>query len=195
LDLAAQVLGNGETGRLFKRLVYKDQIATDAFAFQNNNEIAGQFTILSTAKPGVDLKKIETAANEELQTFLKNGPTEEELRVAKTQISGNYARIVERIGGFGGKSDLLASCQTFLGDPECYKRYLERVRAATPATVKKAAVEWLSDGDYILDVTPIPDDLQAGPKLDRAHPPAEGKAEAATIPPMQKRTLSNGLKI
>ena len=195
LDLAAQVLGNEETGRLFRRLVYKDQIATDAVAFQGNNEIAGQFMILSTAKPGVDLKKIETAANEELQTFLKSGPTEEELRVAKTQIFGNYARIVERIGGFGGKSDLLASCQTFLNDPDCYKRYLERVRAATPATVKKAAVEWLSEGDYVLDIVPYPEDLQAGPKLDRSHPPAEGKAEAVTLPPMQKRTLSNGLKV
>ena len=57
--------------------------------------------------------KVEKAADEELQNFLKNGPTAAELQLAKTQILGTYARIVERIGGFGGKSDLLARCQTF----------------------------------------------------------------------------------
>jgi len=195
LDLAAEILGSGKTGRLFKRLVYRDQIATDAVAFQQNNEIAGQFTIGATAKPGIDLTKIEQAANEELQTFLKDGPTEEELRVAQTQIFGDYARIVERVGGFGGKSDVLASCQTFLGNPDCYKRYLERVRAATPAAVKKVAMDWLSDGDYVLDVQPYPSDLKAGEKIDRSHLPAMGKPEPVSLPPMQKRMLSNGLRV
>ena len=74
LDLAAQALGAGKTSRLYKRLVYKDQTATSATATDNNNEIAGQFFLTLTAKPGTDLKKVETAADEELQNFLKNGP-------------------------------------------------------------------------------------------------------------------------
>ena len=99
---------------------------------------------------------MEKAADEELQGFLKNGPTAAELQLAKTQILGRYARIVERIGGFGGKSDLLARCQAFRGNPDCYKDYLKWVKAATPATVKKAADEWLSDGDYVLECIRIP---------------------------------------
>ena len=43
LDLAAQVLGSGKTSRLYKRLVYKDQIATSATATDDTNEIGGQF--------------------------------------------------------------------------------------------------------------------------------------------------------
>ncbi len=123
LDLVAQVVGQGKTSRLYKRLVYKDQIATSASADDSNNEIAGQFFITLTAKPGVELKKVEIAADEELGNFLKNGPTESELQLAKTQIFGQYARIMERIGGFGGKSDILAHCQTFAGNPDCYKEY------------------------------------------------------------------------
>ncbi len=129
LDLAAQVLGRGKTSRLYKRLVYKDQIATSASATNDTNEIAGQFDFTLTAIPGGDLSKVEKEADEELQNFLKNGPTEAELQLAKTQILGNYARIVERIGGFGGKSDLLARCQTYTGNPECYKDYLQRVKS------------------------------------------------------------------
>src|SRR5208337_4010388 len=112
----AQALGQGKTSRLYKRLVYKDQTATSATATDDNKEIAGQFYLTLTAKPGTDLKKVEMAADEELQNFLKNGPTEAELQLAKTQIFGQYARIMERIGGFGGKSDILARCQTFTGN-------------------------------------------------------------------------------
>jgi len=195
LDLAAQVLGGGKTSRLYKRLVYKDQIATSATANDTNNEIAGQFDITLTAKPDADLKKVETAADEELQSFLKNGPSEAELQLAKTQIVGQYARIMERIGGFGGKSDTLARCQTFTGNPDCYKEYLKRIQAATPATVKKAANDWLSDGDYVLEVQPYPTDLKAGAPIDRSKEPAPGSAMSLNLPPMQKATLSNGLKI
>jgi len=195
LDLAAQILGGGKTSRLYKRLVYKDQIATSATSSDDTNEIAGQFDFTITGNPGGDLKKAELAADEELQNFLKNGPTAAELQLAKTRILGNYARIVERIGGFGGKSDLLARCQTFTGNPECYKVYLQGIKSATVASVKKAANEWLSDGDYILEVQPYPQDLKTGEKLDRSKEPELGKAMSLKLPPLEKSALSNGLKI
>ncbi len=195
LDLAAHVLGEGKTSRLYKRLVYKDQTATSATAFNPSNEIAGQFFFTLTAKPGGDLKKVETAADEELQNFLKNGPTEAELQLAKTQIFGEYTRIMERIGGFGGKSDILARCQTFTANPDCYKDYLQRIQAATPATVKKAANDWLTDGDYVLEVHPYPNNLKATTPIDRSKEPAPGSAMSLNLPPMQKAKLSNGLKI
>jgi len=195
LDIAAQVLGGGKTSRLYKRLVYKDQIATSATSSNDTNEIGGQFDFTLTANPGEDLGKVEKAADEELQGFLKNGPTASELQLAKTQILGRYARIVERIGGFGGKSDLLARCQSFRGNPDCYKDYLKWVKAATPATVKKAADEWLSDGDYVLEVHPYPTTFKTDAKLDRSKEPAAGDPMSLKLPPLQKATLSNGLKV
>lgn len=195
LDLTAQIIGHGKTSRLYKRLVYKDQIATSASADDANSEIAGQFILTLTAKPGVDLKTVETAANEELQNFLKNGPTEAELQLAKTQTFGQYARIMERIGGFGGKSDILASCQTFTGDPDCFKQHLKWVQAATPASIKKAADDWLTDGDYVLEVQPYPATLKAAAPIDRSKEPAAGSAMSLNLPPMQNATLSNGLKV
>jgi zinc protease len=195
LDLAAQILGQGKTSRFYKRLVYKDQIATSATANDNSSEIAGQFILTLTAKPGGDLKAVEAAADQELQNFLKNGPTEAELQLAKTQTFGQYARIMERIGGFGGKSDILAQCQTYAGNPDCYKEYLKRIQAATPASVKKVANDWLSDGDYVLEVQPYPTTLKAIAPIDRSKEPATGSAMSLNLPPMQKATLSNGLKI
>ncbi|MBV7538300.1 insulinase family protein [Duganella sp. sic0402] len=195
LDLAAQVLGGGRTSRYYKRLVVKDQLATDASASNYSSEIAGQFYSIVTARPGGDVAKLERAADEELQALVKSGPTAAELELAKTTILARYTRIVERIGGFGGKSDLLASCTTFTGNPDCYKDYLKAVKAATPAQVKQALQAWLTDGDYVLEVQPYPTNLAASGKLDRSQPPALGKPEALNLPPMQKATLSNGLKV
>ena len=194
LDLAAEVLGQGKTSRLYRRLVYRDQIATSATADNDTNEIGGQFDFTLTANPGADLSKVEKAADEELQNFLRNGPSAAELQLAKTQILGRYVRIVERIGGFGGTSDVLARCQTYRGNPDCYKDYLKWVKAATPATVKKAAVDWLSDGDYVLEVHPYPS-LKTEGKLDRSKEPAAGDPMSLKLPPVQKSSLSNGLKI
>jgi zinc protease len=195
LDLAAHVLGGGKTGRLYKRLVYKDQLATSASASDDSNEIAGQFDITLTARPNADVQKMESAADEELRALMKSGPLDAELDLAKTAILARFARIVERVGGFGGKSDMLAQCTTFTGNPDCYKVYLQRIKAATPASVKKAMNDWLADGDYVLEVDPFPTGLAASARLDRSKEPALGKPESLHLPPMQKATLKNGLKV
>ncbi|MFL6692269.1 MAG: M16 family metallopeptidase, partial [Ramlibacter sp.] len=195
LDLAAQVLGSGRASRLYERLVYRDQLATSVAAANDSMEIAGVFEIDATAKPGVELARVERATDDELRRFLKDGPTTQELQLAKTRILSTYVRVVERIGGFGGKSDLLARCQTFVGDPGCYRQYLQWVKDATPGAVREAASAWLSDGDLVLAIAPYPATLKAGAPLDRSKPPALGQAEKLVLPPMQRATLSNGLNV
>ena len=195
LDLAARVLGGGKTSRFYKRLVYKDQLATSANAENDSSEIGGQFSFTLTARPGADVRKMETGADEELRSLMKGGPTAGELELAKTAILAQFTRIVERVGGFGGKSDLLAACQTYAGNPVCYKDYLAAIKAATPGQVKQAMNEWLSDGDYVLEVQPFPANLATTAKLDRSQAPPLGKPETLNLPPMQQATLSNGLKV
>jgi zinc protease len=196
LDLAAHVLGGSKTSRLYQRLVVKEQLATAAFSSDDSNEIAGQFGINLTARPGGDVARMERVADEELRALMKSGPREDELRLAKTAILAQYARAVERVGGFGGKSDMLARCMTFTGDPHCYKTYLKRIQAATPAMVRQAMLDWLSDGDYLLQVDPFPAGLAPSlTALDRSKGPPPGHAEKLHLPPMQTGTLSNGLKV
>lgn len=50
LDLAAAILGQGKNSRLYKRLVYDDQIATDVSARLSGNEIASGFGIVADRK-------------------------------------------------------------------------------------------------------------------------------------------------
>jgi zinc protease len=108
LNLVSELLSSGKSSRLYKRLVYEEQIATDVSAYLDLREIGSLFVIEATARPGVDLAKVERAADEELRRFLAGGPTPAELRRVKTQFRAGFIRGVERIGGFGGKSDVLA---------------------------------------------------------------------------------------
>src|SRR5580765_2185999 len=195
LDMVSDVLTLGKTSRLYKRLVYDDQIATDAGAFVNLNEIGGQFLEQATAQPGQGLAQVEKALDEELARFLKDGPTAEELTRVKAQHEASFVRGIERIGGFGGKSDRLAQSQVFQGSPDAYKVALKRVQGATAEDLKAVANRWLSDGVYVLEVRPFPDYKAAATGADRSKPPAVGVPPELKLPKLQHATLSNGLKV
>lgn len=195
LDLVSDVLASGKTSRLYKRLVYQDQIATDVSAYIDKREIAGLFTIQATAKPGEDLKKVEKALDEELKKFLEEGPTETELKRVKTQFVSNFVRGIERIGGFGGKSDILATNEVFGGSPDYYKTTLKHINEATAQNLVETARHWLSDGVYILEVHPFPQYQSTASTVDRSKLPATGEAPDVKFPKLQRATLSNGLKI
>ncbi len=195
LDLVSDVLASGKTSRLYKRLVYEDQIATDVSSYIDKREIAGLFYIQATAKPGEDLKKVEKALDEELKKFLEEGPTEAELKRVKTQFVASFVRGIERIGGFGGKSDILATNEVFGGSPDYYKTTLKHVREATAENLLETAKRWLSDGVYILEVHPFPQYQSSESKVDRSKLPETGPAPDVKFPKLQRATLSNGLKV
>lgn len=195
LDLFASLLTSGKTSRLYNRLVYKEQIASGVGAYVDAREIAGQFQIVATARPGEDLGKLEQMLNDELNRLIKEGPTEEELTRVKVEHLSSFIRGAERIGGFGGTSDILAQNEVFAGNPEYYKVSIQRIREATPEKVRNVAQKWLTDGVYNLEVHPFPQFASAKSGADRSKPPGLGDVPDAKFPELQRAELKNGLKI
>jgi zinc protease len=195
LDLVSSILGTGKTSRLYKRLIYDDQIASDVQVYNDSREIGGQFYLQITARPGHSLDELEKAINEELARFVKDGPTPEELQRVQTQYVAGFLRGIERIGGFGGSSDRLAQYAVYTGNPDGYKITLKRVQQATADDLKSAANRWLTDGVYIADVMPFPDYQAASIGADRSKSPALGAPPELKLPKLQRVTLSNGLKV
>lgn len=196
LTLAAAILGQGRTSRLYKRLVLKDQTATNASAFASLREIGGQFTIQAMVRPGADVAAVEKAIDEELAAFLAAPPEPNELKAVQTRQVAGWIRRVERIGGFGGKSDVLATGQVYGGDPEAYKKTLALYQAATPADIKTVANQWLSDGVFVLHVLPFPKlDVISKTDADRTKVPEPGPMPASRFPAIQRASLANGLKL
>ncbi|MCW5978726.1 MAG: insulinase family protein [Bryobacteraceae bacterium] len=196
LDLASDILGQGKTSRLYKRLVYDDQSCTSASAAINTGEIASQFIITANVRPGVDPAAVEKAIDEELERFLKDGPTAEELKRVQTRFIADFLRGVERIGGFGGKSDVLAAGQVYAGSPDAYKKHVANMQAASTADIHGAAKAWLSDGVFVLKVEPFPRyEVISATDVDRSSPPDPGKPPELHLPKLQRATLSNGLRV
>jgi len=195
LNLLSDVLSSGKSSRLYKRLVYDDQTATDVSAYVDMREIGGFFVVEATARPGVELARVEKGVDEELRRLLAGGPTAAELSRVKTQYRAGFIRGVERIGGFGGKSDVLAQGEVFGGRPDFYKVRLNRVRQATTSQLASAARQWLTDGVYTLEVHPYPEFQTASAAADRSKLPVPGSPPETKFPELERATLSNGLKI
>ena len=195
LDLATDVLAAGKSSRLYRRLVYDDQIATNASAYISAQEIAGQVVLQATAHPDGSLTEVEAALDEELQKFLRSGPTADELVRAKMDHKARFIRGAERIGGFGGKSDILARNEVYVGDPAHYKRMLAWAEEATAENIRETAAEYLSDGVYVLEIHPAAERSVSESKVDRSKLPAASGYPEFTFPGTSKTDLSNGLKV
>jgi zinc protease len=195
LAMAFDILGTGKTSRLYKRLVYKDRIASDVSAFMDDREIASQLLLMITAQQGGDLAAVERVQDEELKKFIASGPTPEELNRIKTQMRASFIRGIERIGGFGGKSDILARGAVFRGDPEAYKTIQKRIASATADDLRSAMQRWMTGGVYALEVHPFPEYPEVASTLDRKKLPDIAAPPAAPLPVAERATLSNGMKV
>ena len=98
----------------------RDSVSTANYTSQ----LGGIFLVNAMVKKGVDPKQVEAAIDDELKKLLKDGPTDEELSQAKTHHNAQMVRGVERIGGFGGKADVLAACEIYEGDAGCFRASL-----------------------------------------------------------------------
>ena len=197
LSIVGQILGGGKTSRLYERLVYRDRIADTVSAGLSAFEIAGLFGITADVKTGVPHTRVEAAVDEELQRFIAKGPTEAEVARARTAIRAGFIKGLERIGGFGGKADVLAACEVFEGDPGCYRRSLQVLATATPEQLRQAAARWLAQGDYTLEVHPVPRLAHAEVSaVDRKlGVPVTERFPDVVFPELQRRRLSNGLPV
>ncbi len=195
LDLVSTILAQEKTSPLYKRLVYEDQIATDVTAFVWLREIGGIFVVWATAAPGQDLAQVEDVLNEEMEAFLDRGPASKELTIAQVQHRSSFLRGMERIGGFGGKSDILARSEVFGGSPDAYKTSLDRMAAASTRELYEAAQRWLTDGRLVLEVRPYPTYGTKQSDVDRSKLPDPGEPPKARFPNLERAELSNGLKL
>ncbi|MFZ5661137.1 MAG: M16 family metallopeptidase [Pseudomonadota bacterium] len=222
LGILAQILGGSASSRLDARLVHQDKLADNVGASLWDSEISGTFFVTADVKQGVDAKKVEAIIDEELKRLIEQGPTAEELEQARTALRAAFVRGIERIGGFGGKSDVLAACAVFEGKPDCYKRELDVLMRATPAQIQAVGRKWLGTGSHTLLVKPsetpaaaLPERQLAAPAtqpaalpkpdprfrtvktdVDRSKgPPMPERFPDLKFPALQRATLSNGMQV
>jgi zinc protease len=169
LDLATDLLANGKTSRLYRRLVFDERIATDVSASQNSREMAGYAQITATAAPGHTLAEIERAIFEEIVRLASGGPTDEEIDRGRVQAEAQFMFRLQTVGGFGGKSDQLNAYNVFLDDPAYFPRDLARYQVVTKSSLQEVAGRYLDPARRVtLSIVPHGRETLAAPDSEPA---------------------------
>jgi zinc protease len=90
LHIASKVLSDGQSSRIYKKLVYEQQIAVAAFGQANLIEDPSLFYAVGVVQPGHTPKEVEDALIEELDRLKAEPISEHELQRAKNQFARDY---------------------------------------------------------------------------------------------------------
>jgi zinc protease len=195
IELLASVLSGSKSSPLDRRLVYEKDLATNVSAGTIGRELAGMLLVTATIKPGVDPAIVEQEMDTVIAELLAKGPSSAELQRAQSRRMADFVRGMERLGGFGGRSDILAESMTFGGKPDAYLDRLQTLATATPKEVQATGKKWLEANHYTLLVKPFPKIAAGKSDVDRKILPALGPAPDVSFPEVQRKKLSNGLEV
>ena len=196
MDILAGILTFGKTSRLYKALVYDQQIAQDVYAAQFSQEIGSLFLIQATAREGHTLDELEKAIDAEMNRIFSSGVTEQELAQMQNTSEAQFVRSLALIGGFGGRADRLNEYNVLLGDPGKLQWDMDRYLKVSAASVQQQAKESLDlNRRAILHVIPQGRLNAVESKVDRSVPPGAAGESEFRPPAIQRAKLSNGLNV
>ena len=196
LDLASSTLAGSKNSPLYQELVYKTGLASGVSAFYYGREIAGLFVIVATVASGQNPDEVEKVIDDTLEKYLQRGPDTKLLKNIKTSSISSLTNGLQRIGGFGGKSDILATYQTLYGDAGAFREQLSIYLNTSAVDIKKAANKWLTSGDYVLSIVPAKKTSVVKSQVDRSKGiPYPTEKLSYSFPKIQSAVLDNGSKL
>jgi zinc protease len=219
LEVADAILGRGDSSRLHQSLVYRQQIAQDAFTFSELRQQRGDYGVGVILNKDVPIDRGQAALTAEIMAMRDSPPTPEELERAKNQLTTQA--LIDRETA-SGKAEALAAAVVLYGDAARVNREIEDIEKVTAADVQRVArtywnpaargeVRYQSDAAKPANAPaygPSPQ-IQASalvppPNLEvtvlappdqRQKPPAPGAPVAFHPPTPAERTLANGLRV
>lgn len=90
LHIAAKVLSDGTSSRIYQRLVYKERLALSAFGQANLIEHPNLFYAVAIVAPGRTPQQVAAALIDEMDKLVKEPISERELQRSKNQFARDY---------------------------------------------------------------------------------------------------------
>jgi len=169
LDLLGAVLAQGESGRLYRKLVYEDQAATAAWGYNDARLDPGLFVFYAQAQEGHTTAELEKTVYGILEDIARNGVTERELEKARNSMRYSFE---QQFTTNGGRAMPLAQHQANWGDWRKIYDYVPRYERVTSEGIRDAAKAVFTDRNRTV-VTLIPE--RATGEGSEAEPAGEGK--------------------
>ena len=177
-EVAADVLASGRASRLYSRLVRDARLAQDVVAFPL--PFVGGAALLAlwaTARPGVDIRRLEEALLGELDALAADGPAATELQRVRNL---HRARIESSLERIGERADRLSMYACLFGEPERVNHETSRYSAVDADRVRETAQHFLAaDNRVVLTYLPA----EAPADYEALAEPADATLEDATEEP------------
>ncbi len=154
LDILANILGGGKNSRLYKRLVYEEQIVQNISVYQSSQKLSSTFNIQAFIKPGVSLDEVEIKIYEELNKIFNENPSVREVQRGINQFEAYFIRSMEMNTGSSGKADALNRYYFYTGEPNYFNQDLNRYLQIKPENISLIAKKYLSKNKVTISIVP-----------------------------------------
>lgn len=142
LEVLADLLGQGESSRLYRRLVKDEDLAVAAAAEVWGLEHDGVFGLGAALKPmgGRARDAVLRALDDEILKIQQEGVTNDELRKAQLRLVKSAVAEAQTVEG---RAELLGQYAVVVGDLERVNRRFDEIRAVTAEDVRRVARTYL----------------------------------------------------
>jgi len=140
LDVAGIILSSGQSSRIYRRLVYEEQLAQYAFGQAQSLEGPSFFFGAAIVNQGKDIQKLSEGLQSVIQELAATPPSAEELTKAKNQLIAGFITGRE---GVQAKGDSLGRCAVLLGNPARYNSELDHFRQVSAEDVRRVTAQYL----------------------------------------------------
>ncbi len=141
-DLISQILGQGRTSRLYRRLVETEQLATSVAVYgAPGSRYPNLFVIEAVPRHPHTAAEVEAAILAELARLRNEAVSDAELEKARNRLLTDNLRALRSNSGL---ARLLTTYQTLAGDWRYLVSYEEQINALTAGDIRATAQQWLS---------------------------------------------------
>lgn len=152
LYLAGKLLYDGDSSRLYQKLVKGDESVVQLFGFTDERRGPSSIYIGAIPKPDEDLSKIRTVIMTEIENIAAHGPTADEMQKLHNQLLNDSVRLRQ---SSMARAQQIAEYALYDGDPNLINKELEELLAIRPDEIRKAVSEYLNtENRSLLDVVP-----------------------------------------
>jgi len=175
LDMLAIVLGDGESSRLYQKLVKGQELVQEIDVSTDGRRGPDLFSIWSIVAPGKKADAARKVIYAEIEAIAKNGITERELEKAKNRIRSSFVMALQSAVH---RAMRLSEFELYWGDANLLNTEADRYLAVTAADVQRVAKQYFTaQNRVVLDVVPAPGAAEPGKAPAPAKTSAVNKAQ------------------
>ncbi|MGI8469670.1 MAG: M16 family metallopeptidase [Pyrinomonadaceae bacterium] len=152
LYLAGKILYDGDSSRLYQKLVKGDETVLQLFGFMDERRGPSSINIGAIPKDAKNLPQIRQAILDEIKQMATVGVSADEIRKLHNQLLNDEVR--SRQSSLG-RAQAIAEYALYDGDPTLINTDLDALLKVTPEQIKAAVAKYLNtDNHALLDVVP-----------------------------------------